>query len=225
MPGWRYTEDQLREAVASSRSISEALRKLGVVGQGGNHERFRKRCADLGIDITHFMHGRESARWGSISHLEFVRVVANSRSVSETLRTLGLVVGNSNRRAFDMNVKRWKVDTSHFTGGRWNAGMRFPGRGERPLEALLVVGNLYQTSKLKARLIREGLKENRCEECGVVDWQDKPLTLELDHINGLRDDNRLLNLRLLCPNCHSQTENFRGRNIGRSQGLRQLRML
>jgi 5-methylcytosine-specific restriction endonuclease McrA len=62
------------------------------------------------------------------------------------------------------------------------------------------------------RLIRMGLKVNRCELCGLAEWRDAPLSIVLHHVNGNGDDNRLENLQLLCPNCHSQTENFAGRN-------------
>jgi Zn finger protein HypA/HybF involved in hydrogenase expression len=67
---------------------------------------------------------------------------------------------------------------------------------------------------IKRRLLREGLIENVCSECGLKDtWNGKPISLELDHINGVNNDNRLENLRMLCPNCHSQTETFKSRNI------------
>ena len=65
------------------------------------------------------------------------------------------------------------------------------------------------TSHLKLRLIREGHKEWKCEICGIDDWLGNPITLELDHISGHRSDNSLENLRILCPNCHSQTPTFR----------------
>jgi Zn finger protein HypA/HybF involved in hydrogenase expression len=67
----------------------------------------------------------------------------------------------------------------------------------------------------KAKLIREGVLESRCSECGIHDWRNKPLVIQIDHVNGNKDDWRLENLRMLCPNCHSQTETFSGRNLKR----------
>jgi len=73
------------------------------------------------------------------------------------------------------------------------------------------------TNELKMRLIRERLKQARCEACGRDRWNGTHIPLELDHINGRRDDNRLDNLRILCPNCHAQTPTYRGRNIGAAE--------
>ncbi len=81
-----------------------------------------------------------------------------------------------------------------------------------PIEQLLTAGTYRGRYHLKARLIGEGLKQNRCERCGITQWRGQSLTLALHHINGVRDDNRLANLEILCPNCHSQTDTFAGRN-------------
>jgi hypothetical protein len=78
------------------------------------------------------------------------------------------------------------------------------------IEALLA-GPRNRTH-LKKRLIAAGLKQNQCEVCGLTEWLAKPLSMALHHINGDGRDNRLENLQLLCPNCHSQTDNFSGRN-------------
>ncbi len=70
----------------------------------------------------------------------------------------------------------------------------------------------YSTMKLKTRLLRSNLLENKCVECGITEWNSKPITLQLDHINGQSTDHRFENLRLLCPNCHSQTDTWCGKN-------------
>lgn len=70
----------------------------------------------------------------------------------------------------------------------------------------------YKTNHLKQRLISEGIKQNKCEECGIEEWNGKSLTCQLDHVNGISTDHRLENLRILCPNCHSQTDTFCGKN-------------
>ena len=81
-----------------------------------------------------------------------------------------------------------------------------------PIDAYLVSGRRTSRSHLKRRLIAEGVKENRCERCGIESWLGQPLSMALHHVNGDGRDNRLENLALLCPNCHAQTPNFSGRN-------------
>ncbi len=71
----------------------------------------------------------------------------------------------------------------------------------------------YQTNKLRVRLIKEGIKKEMCEICGIKDWNGKPVSFELDHIDGNSHNHKLENIRIICPNCHSQTETYRARNI------------
>ena len=71
----------------------------------------------------------------------------------------------------------------------------------------------YGYGSLKRRLLKHGIKTNTCEECGISEWRGKSITIQLDHKNGDRHDHRLENLRMLCPNCHSQTETYCGRNV------------
>jgi len=70
----------------------------------------------------------------------------------------------------------------------------------------------FQSGKVKQKLFEAGIKENKCEMCGIVKWENDIIVCQLDHINGNRNDHRLENLRILCPNCHSQTNTYRGRN-------------
>lgn len=90
-------------------------------------------------------------------------------------------------------------------------------RRGRPLAQVLLSKSSRWCKKLK--LLREGLLTNRCERCGIGDWRGKPLAIHIDHINGNKNDWRIDNLRMLCPNCHSQTPTFGGRNLRRVSPL------
>ena len=110
-------------------------------------------------------------------------------------------------------IKEYKLNTAHFKGKGWNRGLRGIGRPRIPLEDILRKNSVFQSFKLKKRLFAVGLKLQHCEECNWAQkTEDGYLPLELDHINGDRHDNRIENLRILCPNCHSLKPTHRGRN-------------
>lgn len=145
--------------------------------------------------------------------------VPQSRSVYEVFRRLGLRVGGGQHGTIKRRIRELGLDTSHFTGRAWNRG----GSGYRirprwTLEQILVPLSPYGggSAALKRRLLKERVLVNRCAICGSPpEWHGAPLILRLDHVNGDRRDHRLENLRLLCPNCDSQTPTYCGRNKGR----------
>lgn len=96
-------------------------------------------------------------------------------------------------------------------------GVIIPRPRVEPLELLLSAGRRRNRYHVKSRLLLAGLKQQRCDRCGLTEWQGQPLSLELHHVNGDGLDNRLKNLLLLCPNCHSQTDTWGGRNKGRRE--------
>lgn len=130
--------------------------------------------------------------------------------MTSVLRHFGLQMRGNNYRTVMRRIAEEGIDISHIQANRYRH--RSP---KKTLSELLVNGSECGTNHLKKRLLKEKVLITRCAFCGGGPvWNGKPLTLHLDHINGDRQDNRLENLRLLCPNCHSQTENYAGRKQG-----------
>jgi hypothetical protein len=142
-------------------------------------------------------------------------VVHKCTSIRSALKELGLTPAGGNYKTFHRYCKENQIDITHFKGHAWSRGLKITCRPGAPLNEILILGRNYQSYKLKKRLINEGIKEERCEECGWCERSsDGRIPVELDHINGNPRDNRLQNLRVLCPNCHSLKPNHRGKNIG-----------
>ena len=146
------------------------------------------------------------------------KAVKESFSFRQVIKKLGLVPAGGNYAQLQQYVVEFKLDTSHFKGRGWNKGLTGFSQYRVPLEKILVRGSSFQSYKLKRRLFKAGLKPQHCEKCGWAELSETGhLPLELDHINGDRRDNRLDNLRILCPNCHSLTASYRGRNTRRKK--------
>lgn len=139
-------------------------------------------------------------------------IVAGSRSKAQVLRKLDLPLHGGNYRTLDRKVSQYGIDTDHFDN-KPPPHLRATSSQKIPLEEILVEESTYTNShRLKKRLIKAGILEEKCECCGISHWRGQKLSLHLDHINGVKNDNRIENLRLLCPNCHSLTPTYCGKN-------------
>lgn len=136
-------------------------------------------------------------------------------SISQLCRKLGIIPKGGNYKTLKSKIRKWKLDISHFTGQGWNVGDRYKDiKRKIPLNEILVENSTYTNSNLlKNRLLKENLKEYKCECCKLTEWMGQPIKLELHHRNGDNFNHLLENLELLCPNCHSYTHNYRGKNI------------
>lgn len=212
----RAKDDALREAVASARNFEEVAVALDLDQGSRTRNRLQKRARAINLDTSHFtpkqptLTRSKRRRWSD----EQLRIaVRDSISIAETLRRLGLIAAGGNYDQVQRRIGELAIDTLHFRGQGWNVGLKYDPRAIAPIEAVLVANRWTSSHALKKRLFKAGLKEPRCELCGWCERApDGRIPVELDHINGDRFDNRLENLRILCPNCHSLQQTHRGLN-------------
>jgi len=138
-------------------------------------------------------------------------IVANSTSYRQVLLSLGIKPAGGNYSTLKKRIQNFNIDTSHFKGKAWNKGKKTGPR--RPLEDYLNNKYSIQSYKLKQKLLNEKVFESKCQKCNKQEWLGHSIPLELHHKDGINSNNSLLNLELLCPNCHALTSNYRGKNI------------
>ncbi|MGV9287801.1 HNH endonuclease signature motif containing protein [Streptomyces sp. NPDC003719] len=210
-----YSRDRLEEAARGARTLSEALVRLGVDPKSSTRRYVLGRMRKLGVDVSHFQ--REGAKW---TREVLEPVVASSTSVNEVLRRLGLDLVGGHHTNISRRISAHGIDTSHFTAAvrteRQRDNRRRRTAGEILVEETSDHAKRVPGSRLK-RAMRELGVEERCALCGIEPmWLGEPLPLEVDHIDGDWRNNRIENLRTLCPNCHATTDSYRGRGKART---------
>ena len=145
----------------------------------------------------------KQAKWKQFSKEYIEEIVQNSKSFREVAQALGYAKDSGGTQtSLKKMCEELNLNTSHFLGQGWNK--------ENYDYSLFTIDSIKKNGITTLNPLIK-LKGRKCECCGTTEWYGKPINLEIHHINGVRSDNRLENLQLLCPNCHSYTENWRGR--------------
>jgi hypothetical protein len=141
------------------------------------------------------------------------KVVAENNTMVDVMKAFGSNPSGGLHNHLLRRTKEWGISIDHFVGkGHLRGKKHYWGRS-RQLEDVMTEKSNYNRVHLKRRLLQCGLLKNECSLCGQLpEFNGKPLVMILDHINGVYDDHRLINLRLLCPNCNSQQDTFGSRN-------------
>jgi hypothetical protein len=152
---------------------------------------------------------------------DILKAVLKAECMSDVMRNLNLLPQSGHFTNIKNRIKEYNIDTSHFLSAIEIRKQRTNGKSgnlfvQRPLNEILIIldkGKKLDNRNLKKRLINEGIFQNCCNNCGISDiWMGKKLSLEPDHINGINNDYRLVNLRLLCPNCHAISDTYCSKN-------------
>ncbi|MFE0960077.1 HNH endonuclease [Streptomyces fungicidicus] len=200
-----YSRERLVEAARGARTLTEALGRLGVDPRSSTRHYIRERMKKLGVDTSHFE--RDGLKW---TRAILQAAVSASTNMCEVLRHLGLDVVGGHHTHISRRIKAHGIDTSHF-----QAQSRRRRSQGLLIEQAPAAARRIPNDRLKRAMLKHGVHEH-CALCGIeAVWLGEPLPLEVDHIDGNWRDNRIQNLRLLCPNCHSTTDSYRGRGKAR----------
>lgn len=145
---------------------------------------------------------------------ELVAAVADSTSLLQVTEKLKLAKSGNTHQLVRQHIRRLDLDTSHWVCSAWRARQGFR-KIDLSLDEVLVDPCPCKSAYVRRRVKREQVFPYRCAKCGLTGWQGEPITLQLDHINGVHSDCRRENLRWLCPNCHSQTSTWGAKQRGR----------
>lgn len=207
------TKKEFIKAVKESYTMKEVMLKLGMKSYGGNYSKFVKiNSIKYNVDISHLRLRRKKVKRNKINDVSddiFIEAVKTSKSHTQLMSKINVAGGGNRWRLINERIEKLNLDIQHFIKAGENfKGNPQPWRKLIPLENMLIKNSTYSNDMIKRRLLSADLLKYRCGICLLDNWNNKSIVLQLDHINGDNRDNRLENLRLLCPNCHSQTSTY-----------------
>lgn len=223
MPKTKVSDEKFTEIVNGATTIMEILKGCGYTSSG-TYRYIKSRIEELGLDFytrNEFKTNKLNQNYSKPKHClddDIIKYAKELFSFRSLLIKLNLNPSSGSANGWiKRKVKSLEIDVSHFTGQNCNEGKTFPDANKTPLDELLIKqdsdGPYFQTYKLKHRLFKENVLHETCILCGLGSfWMGKQLALQMDHINGDNTDNRIENLRILCPNCHTQTDTYAGKN-------------
>lgn len=204
----KYSKNELERIVSESSSIKEVANKLGLRTTG-----YIKRVLSY-YEIPKPQYKRKL----KFTDLELIEAVKNSKTYAEVSKHLGASSHGSTQNHFKRRVEKLGISTEHFdkvVHGSWNKGIAFATK--KSAEEVLIIykpGTCRLGAKILKRSMMEIGLEYKCEICNQPpSWNNKPLTLQIDHKNGNYLDCRQSNLRFICLHCHSQTDTYGSKNI------------
>jgi hypothetical protein len=214
---YQVSDEVFIKSVRRNHNIHSALKDMGLNSRGAAYKTFKIRCIKLNIDLSHF--GKDKDIRKTITDNQISTAVAENISRQAVLKILEVNPHTSaNVNWINSKIKLLKLETSHWKGMGYLKGDTHNWSTSTPLEEILIENSSFLwNASLKKKLLKSNLLKYECYECGLSEWRNKPISLNLEHKNGNNTDNRLDNLCLLCPNCHSQTDTFAGRNKHKSK--------
>ncbi|MFI6087407.1 HNH endonuclease [Streptomyces sp. NPDC051218] len=200
-----FTAEELRAAALAATSVRGVARALGIPDDSRSRATLGRILRAQGVDTAHFSHQRPSFPEQQLRDL-----VRNSGSYAEVMRGLGLEVNDTNHRRIRRAAARLSLDTSHFKRRAWGQPERPAPPPIAPRVLIVLPDHAGRTNRARLhRALTEIGVPYECAGCGSTgEWLGRPITLQIDHVNGDWRDNRRENLRYLCPNCHALTETW-----------------